>query len=268
MSEPEVFEVFAIKYARHDRTAELNFMDSSDFHDSNMPIDYFVWVARSKNRTYVIDTGFNTKTASKRNKEIMRCPVESLKLVGVDPADVEDVIITHLHYDHVGNFDLFPNCKFHLQEDEMSYATGKYMGHKHFRHPFDVDHVTGMVREVYKGRVQFHDGDAELAPGFSIHRIGGHTAGLQVVQVYTKRGWVVLASDASHLYGNMELENPYPSIFKSNEMVEGFQKLRDLADSNDHIIPGHDPLVLDYYPALSDDLEGIVVRLDVAPNKG
>ena len=268
MSKPEVFEVFAIKYARHDRTAELNFMDSSDFHDSNMPIDYFVWVARSKNRTYVIDTGFNTKTASKRNKEIMRCPVESLKLVGVDPADVEDVIITHLHYDHVGNFDLFPNCKFHLQEDEMSYATGKYMGHKHFRHPFDVDHVTGMVREVYKGRVQFHDGDAELAPGFSIHRIGGHTAGLQVVQVYTKRGWVVLASDASHLYGNMELENPYPIIFKSNEMVEGFQKLRDLADSNDHIIPGHDPLVLDYYPALSDDLEGIVVRLDVAPNKG
>ena len=99
-------------------------------------------------------------------------------------------------------------------------------------------------------------------------RIGGHTAGLQVVQVYTKRGWVVLASDASHLYGNMELENPYPIIFKSNEMVEGFQKLRDLADSNDHIIPGHDPLVLDYYPALSDDLEGIVVRLDVAPNKG
>jgi glyoxylase-like metal-dependent hydrolase (beta-lactamase superfamily II) len=61
-----------------------------------MPIDYFVWVARSKNRTYVIDTGFNTITASKRNKEIMRCPVESLKLVDVDPADVEDVIITHL----------------------------------------------------------------------------------------------------------------------------------------------------------------------------
>jgi glyoxylase-like metal-dependent hydrolase (beta-lactamase superfamily II) len=268
MSLPEIFEIFAIKYAHHDRTAELNFMDSADFHDGNMPIDYFIWVARSANRTFVIDTGFNTDTASKRNKQIIRCPVESLKLVGVDPMEVEDVIITHLHYDHVGNFSLFPKCKFHLQDDEMSYATGRYMGHRHFQHPFDIDHVTGMVREVFKGRVQFHNGDAELAPGFSVHRIGGHTAGLQVVRVFSKRGWVVLASDASHLYGNMELINPYPIIFKSNEMIDGYERLSQLADSDDHIIPGHDPLVLDYYPPPSNDLEGIVICLDVAPNKG
>jgi glyoxylase-like metal-dependent hydrolase (beta-lactamase superfamily II) len=268
MVPPEIFAIFAIKYARHDRTAELNFMDSADFHDGNMPIDYFVWVARSASRTFVIDTGFNTETASKRNKQIIRCPVESLKLVGVDPEEGDDVIITHLHYDHVGNFDLFPKCKFHLQDEEMSYATGRYMGHRHFQHPFDIDHVTGMVREVYKGRVQFHNGDAELSSGFSVHRIGGHTAGLQVVRIFSKRGWVVLASDASHLYGNMELINPYPIIFKSSEMVDGYERLSQLADSDDHIIPGHDPLVLDYYPPPSKDLEGIVMCLDVAPNKG
>lgn len=265
MSTPDVYEVFAIKYARHERTSELNFMDPPDIHDGPMPIDYFVWVARSKNRTFVIDTGFSAETAAHRDREIMRCPAEALKLVDVDAKDVKDVIITHLHYDHVGNFDLFPNCEFHLQDDEMSYATGRYMRHRHFRTPFDVEHVTGMVREVYKGRVQFHDGDAELASGFSIHRIGGHTAGLQAVRVFTKRGWVVLASDASHLYANMRRENPYPIIFKVDEMLEGYQKLRSLADSEDHIIPGHDPLVLDYYPAPSDDVKGIVVRLDVAP---
>lgn len=268
MSTPDIYEVYAIKYATHERTAELNFMDPPDIHDGHMPIDYFVWVARSANRTFVIDTGFNAQTAAERGREILRCPAEALNLVGVKAADVKDVIVTHLHYDHVGNFNLFPNCMFHLQDDEMAYATGRHMRHKHFRTPFDVEHVTGMVREVYKGRVLFHDGDEELASGFSLHRIGGHTAGLQAVRVYTKRGWVVLASDASHLYANMERENPYPIIFKVNEMLEGYEKLRKLADSTDHVIPGHDPLVMDFYPAPSKDLEGLVVRLDVAPVKG
>jgi glyoxylase-like metal-dependent hydrolase (beta-lactamase superfamily II) len=268
MTDPDTFEVFAIKYARHERTAELNFMDPPDIHGGDMPIDYFVWVARSANRTFVIDTGFSAETAAQRGREIIRCPAKALSLVGVDAATVEDVIVTHLHYDHVGNFDLFPACTFHLQDDEMAYATGRYMRHRHFRTPFDVEHVTGMVREVYKGRVQFHDGDAELVPGFSLHRIGGHTAGLQAVRVHTRRGWVVLASDASHLYANMQRENPYPIIFKVDEMLEGYEKLRKLADSEDHIIPGHDPLVMDYYPAPNTDVEGIVVRLDVAPDKG
>ncbi|NQW01104.1 MAG: N-acyl homoserine lactonase family protein [Rhodospirillales bacterium] len=268
MSDTEIYEVYAIKYARHERTAELNFMDPPDIHGGSMPIDYFVWVARSANRTFVIDTGFSAETAARRGREIIRCPAQSLSLVGIDASAVQDVIISHLHYDHVGNFDLFPACTFHLQDAEMAYATGRFMRHRHFRTPFDVDHVTGMVREVYKGRVQFHDGDAELAPGFSLHRIGGHTAGLQAVRVHTQRGWVVLASDASHLYANMQRENPYPIIFKVDEMLEGYNKLRELADSEDHIIPGHDPLVMDYYPAPAADVEGIVVRLDVAPSKG
>ncbi len=85
---------------------------------------------------------------------------------------------------------------------------------------------------------------------------------LQVVRVNTRRGWVVLASDASHLYANIERGNPYPIIFREDQMLEGWETLRRLADSEAHIIPGHDPKVMDLYPAPSDDLRGIVVRLD------
>ena len=106
------------------------------------------------------------------------------------------------------------------------------------------------------------NGDAELAPGVSVHLIGGHTMGLQVVRVATRRGWVVLASDASHFYANMEESRPFPIVFSVADMVEGYGRLRALAESPAHIIPGHDPLVLERYPAPSKALEGVVVRLD------
>jgi len=261
----DTYEVFAIKYATHERNADINFIDPPDIHDGPMPIDYFVWLARSGNRTVVIDTGFNRQTAEARGREFLSCPTEGLKALGVDADTVADVIITHLHYDHVGNFDLFPAATFHLQDREMAFATGRHMRMKPFRAPMDVEHVTGMVRELYAGRVTFHDGDAELFPGLSVHRIGGHTDGLQCVRVRTGRGWVVLASDASHLYANRDRVNPYPIVFRVDEMLAGFERLGELADSDDHIVPGHDPLVMDYYPAPEAALDGWIVRLDVAP---
>ena len=161
----EVFEVFALKYATHMRTAELNFLDPSDFHDGPMPIDYFIWLLRSDNHVFVVDTGFNAATATERGRELIRCPAEALKLLGVDAGEVRDVIITHLHYDHVGNFDLFPQANFHLQDNEMAFATGRHMVDRAQRAPMEVEHIVGMVRMVYGDRVIFHDGDHELLPG-------------------------------------------------------------------------------------------------------
>jgi glyoxylase-like metal-dependent hydrolase (beta-lactamase superfamily II) len=119
-----------------------------------------------------------------------------------------------------------------------------------------------MVRRVYAGRVRFHDGEGEIAPGVSVHHVGGHTMGLQVVRVATRRGWVVLASDASHYYANMEQGRPFPIVYNVGDMVEGWRKARSLAESESHVIPGHDPLVLERYPAPSPALQGVVARLD------
>jgi glyoxylase-like metal-dependent hydrolase (beta-lactamase superfamily II) len=123
-----------------------------------------------------------------------------------------------------------------------------------------------MVQRIFEGRVAFHDGDDELAPGITLHHVGGHSMGLQVVRVRTRRGWVVLASDASHFYANMEQGRPYPILFNVGEMLQGFDTVRRLAESPKHVIPGHDPLVLARYPAAKPGLEGIAVRLDADPN--
>jgi glyoxylase-like metal-dependent hydrolase (beta-lactamase superfamily II) len=260
MSAPR-FEVYAVKYAHHARRAAENFI-GGDPHDGPMPLDYFVWLIRGEGREIVVDTGFSAAMARKRGRDHIRCPTEGLRTLGCDPSTVKDVVITHLHYDHVGNFDLFPAATLHLQELEMRYATGPYMRHACFRGAFEVEDVVGMVRRVYEERVRFHSGDAELCPGVSLHLIGGHTMGMQAVRVATRRGWVVLASDASHFYANMEETRPFPIVWSVADMVEGYGKLRALAQSPEHVIPGHDPLVMQRYPAPAKNLEGIIVRLD------
>ena len=259
------YEVYAIKYATRDARRSANFI-GGDPHDAPMPMDYYVWLIRNAERTFVVDAGFTAEVAAKRKRTFVRSPREGLAMLGVEADAVRDVIVTHLHYDHIGTFHDFPAAQFHLQDDEMAYATGRHMRHARLNHGYEVDDVMEMVRMVFKGRVQFHAGDAELAPGVSVHRIGGHTAGLQSVRVHTGRGWVVLASDASHYYEHFETGRCFPTVYHLGEMVEGFDTLRRLADSPKHIVPGHDPLVMARYPAASAGLEGIAVRLDVMPN--
>ncbi len=263
MSTP-TYEIYAVKYATRAAKRAEHFI-GGDPHDTPMPMDYFVWVIRNRDRLFVVDTGFTAEMAARRKRTFLRSPRDGLALLGIDAAQVRDVVLTHLHYDHVGTFHDFPGATFHLQDDEMAYATGRHMRHARFNHGYEVEDVVGVVRLVFKDRVRFYQGEAELAPGVTLHRIGGHTAGMQSVRVATARGWVVLASDASHYYEHMETGRCFPTTFHLGEMVEGYDTLRRLAASPQHIIPGHDPLVMERYRAPAKELEGIVVRLDEKP---
>src|SRR5882757_9305224 len=103
------YELFAIRYATRDAQRSAHFI-GGDPHDGPMPMDYFVWVAKGGGRTFVIDTGFNAEVSERRKRTFLRCPVQALAALGIDANAVEDVILTHLHYDHVGNFDRFPKA--------------------------------------------------------------------------------------------------------------------------------------------------------------
>jgi glyoxylase-like metal-dependent hydrolase (beta-lactamase superfamily II) len=263
----EPFEIFGIRYAHlGHRHASENFI-VADPHEFASDLDYFIWVLRRGDRAFVVDTGFGKEAAARRKREWLRCPAESLTLIGIDAGKVSDVILTHMHYDHAGNLERFPRARFHLQDREMAFATGRCMCHANLRAPFDLENALAMVRLVYSERTVFHDRDDELAAGLTLHRVGGHSAGLQILRVWTRRGWVVLASDASHLYANFQQRRPFPIVYNVAEMLEGFTLLYNLADSPDHIIPGHDPLVMKHYPAPNPELSGIVVRLDLAPSR-
>ena len=239
----EDYKIYAVKYAHHDRPARDNFL-GGDPHDVNMPLDYFVWAVVGESRTFIVDTGFDAKDGAARGRVLTHAVEDGLAAIGIRTDAVEDVIITHMHYDHAGNRSLFPKARYHVQDREMAYCTGRCMCHGALNHPFNVEDVQSMVGRVFDGRVMFHDGASTLTPGLSVHRVGGHTDGLQVVRVHTARGWVVLASDASHLYANMEQKRPFPAVYNVGDMIEGYRRAHELADSVQHVVPGHDPAVL------------------------
>lgn len=260
------YEVFALRYATRSGRRCEHFI-GGDPHESEMPMDYYIWVARSEGRVFIIDTGFTERIARERRRTFLRCPVDGLSLLGIDAALITDVVITHLHYDHVGNFHRFPAARFHVQEREMTFATGQHMQYPFFSHGYEVDEVVGMVKLLYAGRVQMHDGVHELAPGISLHPAPGHTPGLQVVRVNTSRGPVVLASDSAHFFENIRSRRPFTVAFHLGEMFDSFQQVERLAASPEHIVPGHDPLVMRLYEPPSESLRGVAVRLDRTPRK-
>ena len=256
----QLSEIYAIRYATMTgRQPHQNYL-TPDIHNEGTDLDYFVWLIRGKDGDILVDTGFNDVAARERSRNLTINPAEALERFGVRPDSIRNVVITHLHYDHAGNLDRFPNARFHLQDREMSFATGRCMCHGLLRHPFSAEDVTLMVRHVFSDRVVFHDGDDEIAPGVTLHHIGGHSDGLQVVRVETERGPVVLASDAAHYYGNMQRGNPFPIVYNLGDMMEGWKTVERLAGHPDRVIPGHDPMVRELYPQANDKVDAVALH--------
>ena len=257
----DIYKVYAIRYGHHDQRSPANYI-GGDAHDVPQPLDYYIWALVGTARTVIVDTGFDEHRGAIRKRSITRPVREGLAALGIRPDAVSDVVITHLHYDHAGNHELFPNARYHLQECEMEYVTGRCMCHPQMRLPFEPDDISAMVRKLFAGRMVFHNGSSEVLPGIHVHKIGGHSKGLQCVTVDSRRGRIVLASDASHFYSHFQQGRVFPVLYSFAEVVEGYRILRDLAPSDDHIIPGHDPLVLHNYQPEHPDHQNWIVRLD------
>lgn len=262
----DTYEVYALKYGtRANRTRADSFL--MDAHSATPhTIDYFVWVIRNADRTIVVDTGYDDAEARRRGRPIFQSPAACLADFGIAAEAIDTVIVTHLHYDHAGTLGQFPNAKFHLQAAEMAYATGPCMCQDYLREPFTGEHVCEMVRNVFSGKVIFHDGDGEIAPGITVHAMGGHSRGLQSVRVKTANGHMMLASDASHFYENFLMGRIFPIVVDSSQMLTGFTRLKQLASSIDLVVPGHDPLVCEFFPKVAGDEAG-VFRLDAGPSR-
>jgi len=246
------WEVLAIHYASTDvenRDISLIY----DQHDLPGRLEYFIWVIRNDRACYVVDTGFEHAEGVRRGRKMRRHPCDSLRDIGIDPAAIKDVIISHLHYDHAGNLDAFPNAMFHLQEAEMAYGTGKCMCVTHMRKPFHIEDIVTAVRMVYSDRVSFHDGDVQLADGLSLHLIGGHSRGLQVLRVETAQGVIVVASDALHFGRYLDNQNAFPLHADLEDVIAGYARLKELAGPDGLILPGHDPGVLQRFQPLRAD---------------
>src|SRR3981189_2811398 len=113
------YEIYAIRYATMSpRTPHMNHLVPDPHETAASDLDYFVWLIRGGGRDILVDTGFNAEEALQRSRKLTINPVDALARFGVSADAIRDVIVTHLHYDHAGNLDRFPNARFHLQERE------------------------------------------------------------------------------------------------------------------------------------------------------
>jgi glyoxylase-like metal-dependent hydrolase (beta-lactamase superfamily II) len=239
----DVYRVYAVQYAERETDASEVFYGERERRPMGMA--YFVWAVTDGARTVVVDLGFTEAVGTRRGRRFLRSPAEGLAAVGIDASRVERVVLTHLHYDHVGNFALFPRATFYVQAAEVAFWTGRHAHQPLFRHPVEVEDIVDLVRLNYAGRVRFVDGEGEILPGVRVHAVGGHTAGMQILTVPVERGQAVLASDASHYYRNLEENIPFPTLHDLPGTYGAFERIRELASAADLIVPGHDPLVLE-----------------------
>jgi glyoxylase-like metal-dependent hydrolase (beta-lactamase superfamily II) len=245
------FEVYALCYGTRSGYRGEHFLgygaDSAEAH----PTAYYVWLAVSPEHTVVVDAGIRAARAREVPGLDYVEPGRLLGALGVDPGAVGQVVLTHLHYDHCGTVDEFPGARIVVQKSEVDYWTGPWAKRiQRERWLLDagvLDHLSAAG-----DRLHLVDGDAEVAPGLSVHLVGGHTAGMQVVRVETGRGVVVLASDASHFSENIENDHPAPLLHSTTGVYAAFDRVKELAAGSGLVVPGHDPEVLTRYPAVAD----------------
>ena len=258
------YEVLAVRYGTLE-SSRRHFFQNFELYgepDAAIRMDYFFWIVRTGERTVVIDTGFDPDTGRRRGRDVVCEPADALSRLGVSPDTVSHVVLTHFHYDHIGNVSLFPNAQFILSPRELDFWSGPYASRPLFAAAVEENEVRYLVQAAREGRVQLAAGDASEIPGLHIFEIAGHTPGQLAVSVPTATGDVVLASDAAHLYEEFQDDRPF-SIFSDLEgMYRGFEVLRNLESSpNVVVVPGHDPAVMDRFPPVEGPAGDIAVRI-------
>lgn len=258
--------LFVIKYAERDKSFRAeHFYRGDPCGDHPMPIHYFTWyIESSTGARIVVDTGFTEQTASQRgDRTFLGAPPDTLAAMGVPVESVTHVVLSHLHYDHTGYVSAYPNARVIVQRRELDFWTGPFATrgeHAHIIAPADIEWVAQQARAG--GRVDLVDGDVDLADDVRLVLTGGHTAGLQMVQVQMSGRSVVLTSDASHFYENVMDDRPYSIVDHLPSMYAAFDLIHELADSPELIVPGHDPKVWDRLNPVegSDLVRELIVR--------
>jgi glyoxylase-like metal-dependent hydrolase (beta-lactamase superfamily II) len=260
------YEAYAIRYASRVGLRSEAFHGFHLYGEPEGPhaTDYYFWLVRSSARVVLVDCGYSLARARRRGRYLRNepnlDPVVVLAEFGVEPESVDEVIVSHLHYDHVGNLDRFPNAHFTVARAELEFWDGAYGDRGPLPALIDADELEIVRRLCESGRVQLVDGPQEVLPGIVVLPVSGHTPGCLVTAVRTQGGAVVLASDAAHFYEEFGRDRPFWLFSDLCGMFDSYDLFRAL-DSMPGVVvvPGHDPEVMRRFDT---SLDGKAARLD------
>jgi glyoxylase-like metal-dependent hydrolase (beta-lactamase superfamily II) len=247
---PDTYELFAVRYAERDGVRGEHFLGHDARAGETHPTAYFVWLARAPGRTILIDAGMGAAAACRLDgMRYAGTPLELAGTLGVWADAISLTLLTHLHYDHTGMVDQLPRSTFVVQQREWAYWNGPWPERIRRESWLSSRHDLGTLAAARaEGRLGLVEGDVEVAPGVSVHLVGGHTPGMQVVRVNTVRGQAVIASDASHFYENLEDDRPSPLVHDMTGVYGAFDTIRALCRPEGFYLPGHDPGLMRRHP--------------------
>jgi len=260
----ETHEVYALRYAsmRGRRTSEIFLRyPLHGVEDRPIGMDCYFWLIRSRSHVVLVDCGWNRErglgSVGGRFSHIAteeKDPVDLLARIGVPPGRVDHVIASHMHFDHVGNLDLFPNARLSIARAEFDCWTGPYgdrLAIAHSTAPEDVRVIQDCERA---GRVHLVDETEEVLPGVTVTPVGGHTPGQMIVEVKTRTGAVVLASDAAHYHEELDHDRPFYIYSDMLAILRTYDLLRAKATQpSTWVVTGHDPVEMDRFERVNAD---------------
>lgn len=265
MSDPQTYEVVIVKYGTRETTRSDVFLNYPVYGEPDAPIamDYFFWLIRGQEQTIVVDTGFSQAGGVRRNRVMLVDPREAFEALGVRPEDQPLVVVTHAHYDHIGNLEHFRQSPVVIARQEMEFWTGPYGRRAQFHHSVEDAELDALSGAAAAGRVRTFDDRVSLADGIDVLRVGGHTPGQSVITVRTAAGTVMLASDAVHYYEECDRDMPFVSAANLIDMYAGLDLVRGMLGDGraDHLVTGHDPGTLDRFPGRAGPLGGATATI-------
>lgn len=239
-----MYKVYAIKVGEMD-VDSYRILPWPATSGPTIQISFYMWCIKGEKKSILVDTGTGGEYAEKRKfmgADYIKAQLEKLD---INVSNIDTVVVTHLHMDHFSAYELYSNAIFFIQKKEIEFLTGPAI---RFRQAMELaPDMAEVVRLAYAKRIHYLDGDEEIASGIRAVLVGGHTPGSQVVAVTTKKGEVVLCSDAVDLYRNLEEGVVAPGA----DLLQGllaWDKIKSLASSPELIIPSHDPLVMERFP--------------------
>jgi glyoxylase-like metal-dependent hydrolase (beta-lactamase superfamily II) len=257
------YRITAVKYATREASKSEVFYRYFAYGEPDAPLrmDYYFWLLERDGETIVVDTGFDPAVGARLGRECLIEPADAFAQLGVDGDEVRTLILTHLHYDHVGNLDLFPHAHLVVPERELAFWTDPIAKRGQLAHLIVPEEIERVQRAQADGRVTLVRGEGqELAPGVVAYDVGGHSPGQLVLTVETASGGAVLASDAIHYYEELELDRPFDVLVDLAESYRALDTLRRLTADGQALVAGHDPLVMERFPAHEKDGLAVVIQ--------
>jgi glyoxylase-like metal-dependent hydrolase (beta-lactamase superfamily II) len=255
------WQVIIIRHGTRETVRSEAYLNYSYYGEPDGPfrVDYYFWILRRGEQVVIVDTGYSAREAARRDRDVLVDPLDALTALGIDPEAGHPVIITHAHYDHIGNVAAFSKSNIAISRNEWDFWTDAIAEKTQFSHFGDSEALTQLHMAKDQERLTLFEDGFSPAPGIELSVLGGHTPGQAMVTVSTTEGQVILASDAVHFHEELERDMLFQSMANLPDSYRALELLRH--HPQDLIVSGHDAGELEKHTPMKGPLSNLAATI-------